>query len=129
MAMSRYDFFRKRIAPVAFLIVVGLIAYDAYDKDRAERARATIVIDLGSAASQVRSVDAELTVDGESVGSFQRDLAVRPGELRFEVRMPKERGELRVEARVGETTKRVVRQVDVEEGGTTTVSIGNDLTR
>lgn len=127
MAMSRYDFFRKRIAPVAFLIVVGLIAYDAWDKDRAERARATIVIDLGSAAPRVRSVDAELSVDGESVGSFQRDLAMKPGELRFEVRMPKERGELRVDADVGGTKKRVIRKVDVEEGGTTTVSIGSEL--
>lgn len=129
MAMSRYDFFRKRIAPVAFLIVVGLIAYDAYDKERAERARATIVIDLGSAASRVRSVDAELTVDGESVGTFQRDLAMKPGELRFEVRMPKEQGELRVVADVGGAKRSVVRKVDVEEGGTTTVSIGSELAR
>lgn len=127
--MSRYDFFRKRIAPVAFLIVVGIIAYDAYDKDRDSRARATIVIDLGSAASQVRTVAAELFVDGEVVGNFQRDVTLKPGRLSFEVRMPKEEGELRVEAEVAGKPRTVVRRIDVEEGGTTTVSIGNDLVR
>lgn len=129
MAMSRYDFFRKRIAPVAFLIVVALIAYDAYDKDRAERARATIVIDLGSVAPRVRTIDAELLVDGEVVGTFHRNLAIKPGELRFEARMPKEAGELRVDVDLGDARRTVVRKVDVEEGGTTTVSLGNELAR
>lgn len=127
--MTRYEFFRKRIAPVAFLVVVGLIAYDAYDKDRAKRARATIVIDLGSAASHVRTVEAELFVRDDFVTNFQRDLTAKPGPLRFEVHMPEEQGELRIQANLGERTKSLVRKIDVEEGGTTTVSIGSELLR
>lgn len=129
--MTRYDFFRKRIAPVAFLIVVGLIAYDAYDKDRAERARATIVVDLGSAAARVKELAAEVVVDGDVVGTFKKDLtAGKPGALSFEARMPRSAGELRVDATFRDGTSRAVaRKIVVDEGGTTTVAIGNDLSR
>ena len=37
--MSKYDLFRRRIAPVAFLLALGLIAFDTCGKE--ERTRAT----------------------------------------------------------------------------------------
>jgi len=125
--MTRYDFFRKRIAPVAFLLVVGLIAYDTCEKQ--ERAQATIVIDLGAAAPRVRSVDAQLIVAGDEIGTFHR--AALPGHTigpcRFKASMPDEAGELRLTIDVDGDLRTIVRRVRAEEGATVRVPVEAEL--
>src|SRR5262245_64992157 len=74
-AVTRYDLFRRRIAPIAFLVVVGLIAYDTCESDR--RNHATIAIELGAAEPRVTAVEAELVVGGTVVATFRR--AALPG--------------------------------------------------
>ncbi len=125
--MTRYEFFRRRIAPILFLCVVGLIAYDACTKQ--ERTHAKIVLDLGDAAPQVRSVDAELTVQGEVIGMFHR--AALPGAsigpCKFEAALPDEAGELRIEVDVAGHHKQLVRRIQADEGATVTIPLGPDL--
>lgn len=129
--MTRYDFFRRRIAPILFLGMVGLIAYDACEKQ--ERTHSTIVLDLGEAAPQVRSIEAELLVKGEVIHTFQRTalpgsgICATVGPCEFEAAMPDEHGELRLVVQVGDRRRELVRSVRALEGGRVTVPLGPDL--
>lgn len=127
MGMSRYDFFRKRIAPIAFLGMVGLIAYDTCDKQ--ERTNTTLVLDLGAAAPHVRAVDAELVVAGEVIGTFHRVAlpGLQIGPCRFEAAMPDTSGELRIDVDLAGVTRRIVRQIHADEGSTVTVPLAVEL--
>jgi len=126
--VTRYEFFRKRIAPVLFLGMVGLIAFDTCKKQ--ERTHATIVIDLGDAEPRVRSIVAELVVEAEVIGNFERralpDLRIGCP-CKFETAMPAESGELRLVVDVDGKLRRITKQLHVIEGGTTTVKLGPDL--
>lgn len=125
--MSRYDFFRRRIAPILFLCVVGLIAYDTCNKQ--ERTHATFVLDLGDAAATARAVDAELTVGGEVIGIFHR--VALPGSTigpcKFETALPDETGELRIDVDLGGKRRTIVRRIHADEGAKITVLLGPDL--
>lgn len=125
--MTRYEFFRRRIAPVLFLGMVGLIAYDSCEQD--QRTHTTFVLDLGDAAPEVRKVDAELIVGGDVIASFHRaalpDSAIGP--CTFETAMPEDRGELRIEVDVAGQARRMTRIVQAVEGSTTTIRLGDDL--
>jgi hypothetical protein len=128
-SVTRYEFFRRRIAPIAFLCVVGLIAYDACQKQ--QRNHATIVIDLGAAEPRVTSVEAELIVGGEPIGMFRRAAlpGAKIGPCRFETAMPDADGDLRIEVGMAGATRKLTRHVHAEEGATVTISIGAELER
>lgn len=122
--MTGYELFRKRIAPVLFLGMVGLIAYDSCQKQ--ERHHATIVVDLGEADARVQAFSAELFVDGEQISRFERRALTGMRiscPCKFETAMPKEHGELRFEVEVDGTIKKLTRQLHVIEGGKTTVKL------
>lgn len=124
--MTRYEFFRKRIAPILFLGCVGLIAYDSCRKQ--ENTHATIVLDFGDAAPDVRSIDAELTAHGESMGTFRKaspNGAV--GTVRFETLLTDDVGELRIDVDLKGTLRTLARTVRPIEGSTVTVPLGADL--
>ncbi len=110
-----------------FLCVVGLIAYDACTKQ--ERTHATIVLDLGEAAPQVRAIEAELTVGGEVIGMFQRRALPGSaiGPCTFETALPEQSGELRIVVDLGGRQKQLLRRIHAEEGSTVTVPLGADL--
>ena len=127
--MTRYEFFRKRIAPVLFLGMVGFIAYDTCNKG--ERRHATIVIDLGAAESRVRRIDAELVVNNEVVGRFNR--RAMPDQTigcpcKFRATMPDEAGTLRFDIEVAPgDVRQLTRQIRPIEDSTVTVSLDSDL--
>lgn len=126
--MTRYDFFRKRIAPVAFLIVVGLIAYDACDKQ--ERTRATFILDYGVAEPEVKAVEAEIWMNNEQVTQFRRVAldGMHIGVTKFEASLPDVDGEIRIDVDLGAQGHReVVRKIHIEEGATVTVPLERDL--
>jgi len=127
--VTRYEFFRKRIAPIAFLLVVGLIAYDACSKE--ERTRATIVFDYGTVEPQVRAVEAELWMNNAKTAHFKHRVTLegaRMGKTKFEVSVPDKDGELRIDVELeGGVHKEVVRAVHIEEGATVTVPLDRDL--
>lgn len=125
--MSRYALIRKRIAPFIFLLAMGLLIRDTCQ--RQDRARATVVLDLGEAAAKVRAVDATLHVNGDELSAFHRIApdGMSIGPLRFEVSMPSRDGELRIDVNLGTSTRHIVRSIHAEEGATVTVPLGPDL--
>jgi len=125
--VTRYDMIRKRIAPLIFLLAMGLLVRETCQ--RADRAQATVEIQLGGAEAMVRAVDVTLHVDGDELSVFHR---VAPpgltiGPIRFEVSMPSRDGELRIDVTLDKATKRVVRKFHAEDGATVQVAIGDDL--
>ena len=129
--MTRYEFFRKRIAPVLFLGMVALIAYDAWQNEKAEGISGTVVIELGEAEPRVRGIEAELFVRGESVSTFRRAAlpGARIGDTRFQARMPQADGELRVSVDLGDERRRLSRAVHLEDGATVRIDLGPELAR
>ncbi|MBA2539967.1 MAG: hypothetical protein H0V17_10060 [Deltaproteobacteria bacterium] len=125
--MTRYEFFRKRIAPLLFLGMVGLIAYDACRQE--ERHHTTIVLDLGDAAADVREVNAEVFSGGESVAVFHR--AALPGSsigpCRFETALPEDTAELRLDVRLPTRSIVLTKTIRPIEGSVTTIPLGDQL--
>jgi hypothetical protein len=118
---------RKRIAPLIFILAMGLLVRETCQK--ADRAHATVVLELGAAEAKVRQVDVTLHVDGDELSVFHR---VAPpgltiGPIRFDVSMPSRDGELRVDVRLDTATKHVVRKIHAEDGAVMTVKIGDEL--
>jgi len=130
--VTRYEFFRKRIAPILFLCMVGLIARDACEKQKHAGITGTVVIELGEAEPRVREVEAEMFVNSESVSVFRRAAlpGAQIGDCRFEARMPAPDGELRLVIDLGEPARRrLSRMVHVEDRATVYVDVGADLQR
>jgi hypothetical protein len=69
---SRYDRWRRRLAPVALLIALGVLAHDTCE--RKDKAGTPIVLDLGAARPSVRHVRADAFVAGEPAGWFESDV-------------------------------------------------------
>jgi hypothetical protein len=126
--VTRYDLFRKRIVPIAFVIVLGLIVRESCQQ--AERFHATIVLDYGEAEPRVRSVEARVLVGDEAFGELHRTAPPNHtiGPTKFEVALPAKDAELRLEVDVGEPARRkIVRLIHAEEGSTVTVPLAADL--
>jgi hypothetical protein len=125
--VSRYDLFRRRIAPVAFLLAIGLLARDSCEKDH--RTHTTAEIQLGEARSRVRAVDVDVVTGDQTVARFHR--AALPGALigpcRFELALPADDGELRLDVDLGAEHRRLPRAFHAVEGATLLVPIEGDL--
>jgi hypothetical protein len=123
--VSRYDLFRRRIAPIALLVAIALMARENCNKDR--RTHATFVLELG-AARDVRSVDAEVWIDGDRFSAFHREAlpGAAIGPIRFEAALPADDGELRIDIAASRAFH-VVRRFHAEDGGTVTVPLAADL--
>ena len=126
--MTKYEFFRKRIAPIAFLGGVAFIAYDTCDKQ--ERTHSTFVLDFGSAVNEVRAVEAEVWMNGQQVTQFRRN-ALEGGHIgtaKFEGSLPATEGELRLDVELASGNHRTfTRQIHVDEGATVTIPLERDL--
>jgi len=112
---------------VLFLGMVGVIAYDSCRKQ--ERTHATIVLDLGTAAPDVREINAELFSGGESLAVFHR---IAPpgssiGPCRFETALPEETAELRIDVRLGDRARSVTKMIRPIEDSVTTVPLADAL--
>ncbi len=125
--MTRYELFRKRIAPVLFLCVVGLIAYDACRAQ--QRTHATIVLDFGDVTADVREVNAELFSGGDSIAVFHRQAppGAGIGPCRFETAMPAETGELHIDIRLEDRSRSLTKTIRPIEESVTTVPLADAL--
>jgi hypothetical protein len=129
--VSRYDLFRRRIAPIAFLLAIALIARDSCQKE--QRTHTTVELDFGDARHQVRAVDVDVMADGagaEPVARFHRaalgDAGIGP--CRFVLALPGDDGELRIDVELGAEHRRLTRRFHAVEGSTLRVTItGRDL--
>ncbi len=126
--MSKYDLFRRRIAPIAFALALGFIAYDTCNKH--ERTTATFVIDYGEYERDVRSIEAEVWMNGEQVTQFRRVAleGASIGPTQFKASLPDTDGELRmdVELQTGDHRK-ATRAIHVSEGATVRIQLERDL--
>jgi hypothetical protein len=125
--MSRYDLFRRRIAPFAFAIALAVIAWDACDSG--QRTRTTVELQLGDAEPAVRTVDVEVWLGPELHASYHR--AALPGSTigpcRFELSLPEADGELRIDVDLGATRRQVTRRFHAVEGSTMYITLADDL--
>ena len=129
--MSRYDLFRRRIAPLAFFLAIALIARDSCEKDK--RTHTTVELELSDRAS-VRTVDVEVFAVGGSsssspigdrVAAFHRAaLTGAPiAPVRLDLALAVEDAELRIDIDRGDQHQLVTRRIHVIEGSTTLISI------
>jgi len=126
--VTRYDLFRRRIAPIAFLAAIVLLGWHTCRVE--QRTHATVVLDFGDARARVRAVDVDVVVGGESIARFQREAL--PGMMidpcRFEVAMPEETGELHIEVTLTAVRHlHMVKHLSAIEGSTVTVPLARDL--
>jgi hypothetical protein len=127
--MSRYDLFRRRIAPIAFFLAIGWIAWDACDSG--ERTRTTVELQLGAAAPEVRAVEVEVWLGTELHTRYHRaalpGMAIGP--CRFELSLPRNDGELRIDVDLGATRRQITRRFHAVEGSTMYVALADELGR
>jgi hypothetical protein len=121
--VSRYDLFRRRIAPIAFFIAIALIARDSCEKDK--RTHTTVELELGADRSEVRAVDLEVFAGDERVAAFHR--AALPGATigpcRFELALAQDDAELRIDIDRGARHQTMTRRLHAIEGSTTLIAI------
>jgi hypothetical protein len=125
--VSRYDLFRRRIAPIAFFLAIVLIARDSCEKNK--RVHTTVELELGDARPQVRAVDVNVMVGGDVASTFHRialpDSVIGP--CRFELALADDDGELQIDVDLGGDHRRLTRKFHLIEGSTMQVSLGGDL--
>jgi hypothetical protein len=126
--VTKYDLFRRRIAPIAFALVMGFITYDTCNKDH--RTTATFVIDYGSAERDVHAIDAEIWMNSEQVSQFRRVALDNAsiGKTQFKGSLPDTDGELRIDVELTNGDhKKLTRVIHISEGATVTVQLERDL--
>jgi hypothetical protein len=126
--VSRYDLFRRRIAPFAFFVAIALIARDSCEKDK--RTHTIIELELADRLS-VRALDVEafaVTGDGATgarVAAFHRAALTGAslGPVRLDLALAVEDAELRIDIDRGDQHQFVTRRIHALEGSTTLISI------
>jgi hypothetical protein len=125
--LSRYDLFRKRIAPIAFILALGLLIRETCQSE--QRIHATIEITAGDAEPRVKSIDAKVIVQGETLGELRRE--AQPGLLigtaKFEVALPEEDGQVMIDVDLGTEKRSVMRRIHATEGATIRLDLSSDL--
>lgn len=128
--MSRYDLFRKRLAPVALGLAIALIARDSCQKSERTHANVELAFEPAVAAA-VRAVDVQVVVASATIATFHRaamsDAAIGP--CRFPLSSTAEDGELRIDLDLGAAHRKLTRPFHAVEGSTITVPIGEAATR
>ena len=121
--MSRYDTFRRRVAPIALFLGIALIARDTCQKE--QRTHTAVELQFGTAPPGPRAVQVEVVVGSETVATFHR--VALPGAAIGPCRIPlvltDEDGELRIDVDRGATHQRLTRRFHAVEGSTVTVTL------
>ncbi len=123
--MTRYELFRKRIAPIAFILAVGLMARETCQKQ--DRTTATIVLDYGNAASNIKSLDADLWAGDDVLAHFHRADSAPP-RATLKATLPEHDAELRFDVDLVKGGHRhFTRRVHADDGATVTVLLESEL--
>ena len=127
--MSRYQLWRRRLAPIAFALAIGLIARDACNKE--QRTHATVVLDLGAAAhGEARAIDAEVLIGPDVIATFHRAALAGYGlgVTKFEASLPAADADVHVDIELGTRHVKVARRIHIVEGSTVTIPLTAALT-
>lgn len=126
--VSRYDLFRRRLAPIALVLAIALIARDTCNKQ--DRTRATFVFDFGADAADVRAVDVEVWHGDDQLSVFHRPFdGAKLGPATFVASLPSPDVELRIDVELASSVPhvRVTRRVHADDGATVTIRLEPDL--
>jgi len=126
---SRYDRFRRRLAPIAFLIAIGLLV--KMTLDHRHETGVKVVIDFGAHAAEIRHLRADVFVGGEPVDTYLESSypTGATGPATFDVRVPDGDATLRVDLTTTDGPRRIERRLTVVSGATVHVDLGRDLDR
>jgi hypothetical protein len=124
--VSRYDLFRKRLAPIAFVLALGLLVRDSCQKD--QRTHTTFELAFAAPQAKIHAVDVGVIIDNDTFATFHR--AALPGgtigPCRFLAALPSTDGELRIDVDLGDHHQQLTRQFHTIEGSTTIIHIPDD---
>ncbi|MCE9572609.1 MAG: hypothetical protein K8W52_05585 [Deltaproteobacteria bacterium] len=127
MATSRYDLFRKRLAPVALIVALAALAHETCSHRSTNDV--TIELGFGNHAGEIRHLRADVFVDGEPDAWMEQDFgpdgADRPP--RFRAMVPGDHAVLRVDMVTTAGPRRVEHKLAPESGATLLVDLGADL--
>jgi hypothetical protein len=125
--VTKYDLFRRRIAPIAFGVAIVLMARQSCNKQ--ESHHATFELDLGAARAEVRQVDAELWMhDGMVAELHIHALDGSPMRApRFEALLPQRDGELRIDVELPAAHRHIVRHIHADDDATIIVQLADEL--
>ncbi len=123
--MSRYDLFRRRLAPIALFLGIALIARDSCKN---ERTHTTVQLGFGAGEASVRAVDVDVVIGEEIVARFHRaalpDSGIGPCE--FPLVVAETDGEFRIVVDRGAHQQRLTRKFHAVEGSTMLVPIPDE---
>jgi hypothetical protein len=123
--VTRYDLFRRRLAPIALFLGIALIARDSCEN---ERTHATIQLGFGAGEATVRAVDVDVVIGDEVVARFHRaalpDHGIGPCEFKLVVAEPD--GEFRIVVDRGANRQQLTRRFHAVEGSTMLVTIPDE---
>lgn len=145
--VSRYDLFRRRLAPIAFVLAMGLLIRESCQKQ--QRTHATIHVDLPAQKAQIAAIDADVVVGDKSAGGRTRssaggaaevddnfghlhraaaaDLPIDARPLDFAVTLPDDDGEVRFDLELASGAhKQLVRRFHASEGATIRFTLTDD---
>jgi len=127
--VSRYDLFRRRLAPIAFVLAMGLLIRESCQKQ--ERFHATVHVDLPAQKAQIAALDADVVVGSDNFGHLHRaaaaDLPIDARPLQFAITVPAEDGEVRFDIELASGVhKQIVRRFHASEGSTIRVALTDD---
>lgn len=125
--MTRYDLFRKRLAPIAFVLALGLLVHEQCQGK--QRIHGVVVITAGEAEPKVKAIDAQVVVDGEVMGELHRHAldGTMIGDARFSVTLPAEDAFVKIDVEMVGETRHLTRRMHVEEGATVHLDLASDL--
>jgi hypothetical protein len=125
---SRYAKFRRRLAPVAVLIALGVLAHETCNKK--EAARQTIELRFGDHAAEIRHLRADLMVDGVPVAHLERDGAPdAQAPMRFDAMIDGDDVRVMVDITTGAGPRRAERIITRQPGAIVVVELGPELDR
>lgn len=121
--MSRYDLFRRRIAPIAFVLALGLLIKQSCDGNG--RLHATLVFELGADRAAAQAIDVDILVGGESAGYLHRTREFAggfdPARTAFPISLPVADAELHIDLDLGGHHRLVTRAIHVPADAATIV--------
>lgn len=125
--MSRYDLFRKRIAPVAFVLALALLVREQCKGQ--QRYHGTVVIGTGSAEPFVEAIEARVIIGDDVFGELHRErpAGMQIGEAAFPITLPEPDARVEIDVRLSGATRHLSRSIHVEEGATVRIDLGPDL--
>jgi hypothetical protein len=123
-APSRYDRIRRRLAPLALIIALAVLAWE--NCKPSERVTVTIGFELGPRAAEVSRLEVVLRRGATVIGHYRRgEGAGVPAQARLS--LPRGAIELDIELDAAGRSARLTRRIDVGDAALVRVHLADDV--